>query len=247
MGLLATAIVGLKRSLAHRYTPDSRPTRLANDRLRLAERVGFEPTDPVKDQRFSRPPRSTTLAPLRTSPSHRAQSNSPHIRGQVPTYVSRERSERLALRRRERSESPTASAPAGEGIRAQHPDPRSGVRRPEAHPRRHQRAKRADGGEGGIRTHGRFPLHTLSRRAPSATRSPLRVETSATRSIPAFTLPAAARRRTLSASRRTLPASRRWSLRAGGSAADPAPGCRACRRTRPWGPRSRTPGARPGC
>ena len=34
-------------------------------RLRMAERVGFEPTDPVKGQRFSRPPRSTTPAPLR--------------------------------------------------------------------------------------------------------------------------------------------------------------------------------------
>ena len=32
----------------------------------MAERVGFEPTDPVKGQRFSRPPRSTTPAPLRT-------------------------------------------------------------------------------------------------------------------------------------------------------------------------------------
>ena len=31
----------------------------------LAERVGFEPTVPVKVQRFSRPPDSTTLAPLR--------------------------------------------------------------------------------------------------------------------------------------------------------------------------------------
>ncbi len=31
---------------------------------RLAERVGFEPTEPAKAQRFSRPPRSTTLAPL---------------------------------------------------------------------------------------------------------------------------------------------------------------------------------------
>ena len=31
----------------------------------LAERVGFEPTVPVKAQRFSRPPHSTTLAPLR--------------------------------------------------------------------------------------------------------------------------------------------------------------------------------------
>ncbi len=31
----------------------------------MAERVGFEPTVPVKVQRFSRPSRSTTLAPLR--------------------------------------------------------------------------------------------------------------------------------------------------------------------------------------
>ncbi len=29
----------------------------------LAVRVGFEPTEPVKVQRFSRPPDSTTLAP----------------------------------------------------------------------------------------------------------------------------------------------------------------------------------------
>ncbi len=33
----------------------------------LAERVGFEPTVPAKAQRFSRPPRSTTLAPLRSA------------------------------------------------------------------------------------------------------------------------------------------------------------------------------------
>src|SRR5438874_654664 len=31
----------------------------------LAVRVGFEPTEPVKVQRFSRPPDSTTLAPHR--------------------------------------------------------------------------------------------------------------------------------------------------------------------------------------
>ena len=31
----------------------------------LAERVGFEPTVPLRVQRFSRPPDSTTLAPLR--------------------------------------------------------------------------------------------------------------------------------------------------------------------------------------
>jgi hypothetical protein len=33
----------------------------------LAERVGFEPTVPVKAQRFSRPSQSTTLAPLRSA------------------------------------------------------------------------------------------------------------------------------------------------------------------------------------
>src|SRR5690349_2412084 len=32
----------------------------------LAVRVGFEPTEPAKVQRFSRPPDSTTLAPHRT-------------------------------------------------------------------------------------------------------------------------------------------------------------------------------------
>ena len=31
-----------------------------------AEGVGFEPTDPLPGQRFSRPPRSTTPAPLRS-------------------------------------------------------------------------------------------------------------------------------------------------------------------------------------
>src|SRR5712671_6578453 len=33
----------------------------------VAVRVGFEPTEPVKVQRFSRPPDSTALAPHRTS------------------------------------------------------------------------------------------------------------------------------------------------------------------------------------
>jgi hypothetical protein len=33
----------------------------------MAVRVGFEPTEPVKAQRFSRPPDSTALAPHRTS------------------------------------------------------------------------------------------------------------------------------------------------------------------------------------
>jgi hypothetical protein len=33
----------------------------------MAERVGFEPTVPVKAQQFSRLPDSTALAPLRTS------------------------------------------------------------------------------------------------------------------------------------------------------------------------------------
>jgi hypothetical protein len=32
---------------------------------KMAERVGFEPTVPVRAQRFSRPSQSTTLAPLR--------------------------------------------------------------------------------------------------------------------------------------------------------------------------------------
>ncbi len=35
--------------------------------LHFSERVGFEPTVPYKEQRFSRPPDSTTLAPLHYS------------------------------------------------------------------------------------------------------------------------------------------------------------------------------------
>ena len=41
-------------------TPDSRL------QTHLAERVGFEPTVPLRVQRFSRPPDSATLAPLRS-------------------------------------------------------------------------------------------------------------------------------------------------------------------------------------
>ncbi len=37
---------------------------------KLAERKGFEPLDLVKGQRFSRPPRSTTPAPLRIRASY---------------------------------------------------------------------------------------------------------------------------------------------------------------------------------
>ena len=40
---------------------------LCFEELKVAVRVGFEPTEPVKVQRFSRPPDSTTLAPHRTS------------------------------------------------------------------------------------------------------------------------------------------------------------------------------------
>ena len=36
----------------------------------MAVRVGFEPTEPAKVQRFSRPPDSTTLAPHRVAHIH---------------------------------------------------------------------------------------------------------------------------------------------------------------------------------
>ncbi len=39
----------------------------------MAERQGFEPWVPVKAQRFSRPPRSTTPAPLRAGLACRPQ------------------------------------------------------------------------------------------------------------------------------------------------------------------------------
>ncbi len=45
--------------------PSATRTPLLNFSI-MAERKGFEPLDPVKGQRFSRPPRSTTPAPLRT-------------------------------------------------------------------------------------------------------------------------------------------------------------------------------------
>ena len=42
---------------------------LGEDGQELAERVGFEPTSPVRDCRFSRPVHSTALPPLRRMPS----------------------------------------------------------------------------------------------------------------------------------------------------------------------------------
>ncbi len=82
-----------------------RPGKTDGDRL--AERVGFEPTDRVNDQRFSRPPHSTTLAPL---PIHGS------TMVQVPLRL----------------------------LVAAHP------------------AALRNGGEGGIRTHGRVsPTHTF--------------------------------------------------------------------------------------
>ena len=47
----------------------------------MAERVGFEPTVPLRAQRFSRPPRSTTPAPLRRGASKWLWSRLPVDRG----------------------------------------------------------------------------------------------------------------------------------------------------------------------
>ncbi len=58
---------GLPRVLLRSTTSRSRHTGkvlLGPCRRFLAERVGFEPTERFRDQRFSRPPRSTTPAPL---------------------------------------------------------------------------------------------------------------------------------------------------------------------------------------
>ncbi len=60
MLFLPSAIV---RLIGTFHCLDPRPAALAANSL-MAERVGFEPTDRVNDQRFSRPPHSTTLAPL---------------------------------------------------------------------------------------------------------------------------------------------------------------------------------------
>ena len=50
-------------NLAHCFTKKRTPFQVS---LNKAERVGFEPTVTARPQRFSRAPRSTTLAPLRT-------------------------------------------------------------------------------------------------------------------------------------------------------------------------------------
>src|SRR6267378_5806887 len=52
------------------WRPDTAPSSPANLRHEMAERVGFEPTVRLHAQRFSRPSRSTTLAPLR-GPAYR--------------------------------------------------------------------------------------------------------------------------------------------------------------------------------
>ena len=89
------------------------------DRDGMAERVGFEPTDRVNGQRFSRPPHSTTLAPLHYS-DRTAGTTTDHFKetnklGKSDTLAERE----------------------------------------------------------GFEPSVEFPQHTLSRRAPSAARSPL--------------------------------------------------------------------------
>ena len=57
----------------------------------IAERGGFEPPDPLRDQRFSRPPHSTALASLRSGSEFvfgvkcvhsLSNSNSHHLRGE---------------------------------------------------------------------------------------------------------------------------------------------------------------------
>ena len=45
--------------------PSFQSSALSPQSSAVAERVGFEPTVPLRVQRFSRPPDSTTLAPLR--------------------------------------------------------------------------------------------------------------------------------------------------------------------------------------
>src|SRR5262245_35163083 len=53
-----------RRASMHRTT-DVRRRELREDLSRMAEREGFEPSDPRRGQPFSRPPDSATLAPLR--------------------------------------------------------------------------------------------------------------------------------------------------------------------------------------
>ena len=96
----------------------------------MAERVGFEPTDHLHDQRFSRPPRSTAPAPLQIDFLRIAAA----IRIDTPA---KERFPCLAL----------------------------------CENRRFPKEKMAE--RQGFEPWSRFHDHTLSRRAPSTTRTPL--------------------------------------------------------------------------
>ena len=58
--------------------------RFYNNGLSLAEGVGFEPTVHSRVQRFSRPPHSTTLAPLHSRPARRGIYINHCVRGSKP-------------------------------------------------------------------------------------------------------------------------------------------------------------------
>ena len=72
----STALAPFRANLLFKYKADfnfiksaSQKSKIQNrkSKLQMAERVGFEPTVPVRVQQFSRLSNSTTLAPLRTS------------------------------------------------------------------------------------------------------------------------------------------------------------------------------------
>ena len=103
----------------------------------MAERVGFEPTDRVNGQRFSRPPHSTTLAPLRVWTSAILARSSPGKTSRCP------------------------SAPRADRTESERLNPHALIERPaDSRAPQPSRWEGGTGGEGGIRTHGRVaPTH----------------------------------------------------------------------------------------
>src|SRR5579884_2941941 len=94
--------------------------------LVLAVRVGFEPTEPVKVQRFSRPPDSTTLAPHRSlHPTIRAAADAaPPYAAQLTTYVRQQASRISAYSERPRQPSARHSSRLSWSAGPESPAPR---------------------------------------------------------------------------------------------------------------------------
>ena len=85
---------------------------LIQSTLSLAVRVGFEPTEPAKAQRFSRPPDSTALAP------HRLRQSITSFIASESRPRTRRTPELICLPWRSARDSIASSAPAGRRLEA---------------------------------------------------------------------------------------------------------------------------------